>query len=82
MAEITVTDTPTEITDGTETTDTIVSIGMAMRFIVGDPSGRTYGDAMPAEPGQKIIVPAGVIFNLVCAPGRSKSAWKETGFSA
>jgi len=82
MANITVNDTPTQITDGNETSDTLVMVGKSMRSIVGSPAGRTYDDAMPTQWGQIIIVPSGVVFNLVCVSGKSYPAWRETGFSA
>ena len=81
MANVTVTDTPTAITDGTETTDTLIMAGKSMRAIVGSVAGRTYDSAMPLKWGQIVIVPAGVIFSLVCNSGLSYPAWKETGFS-
>lgn len=81
MANITVNDTFTEITDGTETTDTLVMVGKDMRSIIGATSGRTYDNAMPLSWGQVIIVPAGVVLRLICASGKSYPAWKESGFS-
>lgn len=82
MPKVTITGTITAVTDGTETTDTLVMVGKDMRGIMGSVSGRSYADAMPLKWGQVIAVPAGVLFSLVCSAGKSYPAWKETGFSA
>lgn len=81
MSVVTITDTPTVVTNGAEQVDTLVRVGKSMRAIVGNVSGRSYDDAMPMHWGQVVIVPAGVSFSLVCVSGKSFPAWKETGFS-
>jgi hypothetical protein len=81
MAVVTVTDSFTEITDGNETTDTLVQIGKNMRVTFGGTSGRTYSNATPMNFGQIVIVPAGVVCHMIAVSGQSWPAWKETGFS-
>jgi hypothetical protein len=81
MAVVTVTDSFTEITDGNETTDTLVQIGKNMRSAVGATGSRTYANATPMSFGQLVIIPAGVQFSLIAVSGQSWPAWKETGFS-
>lgn len=82
MASITVNDTPTEITSGAQSTDTLIRAGAHMRIIIGSSTGLTYSDGMPIDDGQMIIVPAGVVSSLVCAPGKSNVANSQSGFSA
>lgn len=82
MPKITVTDQFTTITDGTEATDTLVTVGKDMRGILGSASGRSYDDATPFKWGQIIAIPAGVSFSLIANTGKSWPAWKEVGFSA
>lgn len=82
MAVITVTDEWTEVTDGDETTDTLVQVGKNMRMALGDTTARTYANGTPVSWGQLVAVPAGVIMSLITLPGQSWPAWKEEGFSA
>lgn len=81
MAVVTVTDAWTELTDGTETTDTLVQIGKDMKVALGDTTGRTYANATPMQWGQLVSVPAGVIMSAICNTGNSYPAWVEVGFS-
>jgi hypothetical protein len=80
--KITVTDEFTEITDGTETTDTVIRFGTSgPRMVIGDGSGRSFLDAMPLADGQVIVVPAGVSTSAIMSAGKVGVVWKETGFS-
>ena len=81
MARIPVTDEWTEITDGTETFDTLVRIGDGVRIALGSTSGRTFANATPMTRGQLVNVPAGVAMSGICQDGKSSTAWKEDGFS-
>jgi hypothetical protein len=81
MAAIDVTDEWTSLTDGTETTDTVVTVGKDMRVAIGDTTDRTYANASPMAWGQVVIVPAGVVMSAITSGG-TWPAWVETGFSA
>lgn len=79
MAKTLIASTGTQILDGTQTTNTLVSIGsIALRMATGTVGVRTYDDMLPIAGGQRIIIPPSVRVTFFCTASETSAyVWFE-----
>ena len=83
MAKVTVTSAGVQILDGTQTTNTLVTVGSTpIRVGTGTIGARVFDDLAPIGAGQYIVFPPGVRTTLFCAASDSYAIIHTEGFGA
>lgn len=83
MAKVTVTSAGVQILDGTQTVNTLVTVGSTpIRHGTGTIGARAFDDLSPLGAGQYIIFPPGVRVTLFCATSDSYAIIHTEGFGA
>lgn len=75
-SKITITDTITQILDGTQVIDTLITFGtIPVAVCGGSTAGFTFLTGTPIGSGEKIIVPAGLVWNAICNTSKTSFVW-------
>jgi hypothetical protein len=81
MAKVTVTSAGVQILDGTQTVNTLVTVGSTpIRHGTGTIGARPFDDLSPLGAGQYIIFPPGVRVTLYCGTSDNYAIVHTEGF--